>query len=239
MAAEWQAPAWASGVRVLRSSARSRTAELALTPDRFIEIRVPDTWSEAQVVELLRRREGWLQQQSRGLARYEPRRAPRAYVAGETCLHLGRQHLLRLQTVDQGEREVVLMSGTELVVRVRQPADNRHVQRLVHQWRLEQARDVFGQRLDICFAASVFKGLTLPRIRLRTMVGRWGSMSANRLMTLNPNLVQAPLGAIDTVIQHELCHLLVRPHDDEFFALMDRVNPRWRAERERLELMLR
>jgi predicted metal-dependent hydrolase len=239
MAAEWQAPAWARGVRVLRSAARRRTAELAVTPDRFIEVRVPDAWSDEQVLDLLRRREAWLQRQSLELARFEPRRAPRAYVSGETCLHLGRQYLLRLEPVGHGEAESVRMSGTELVVRTRRPADKAHARRLIHRWRLGQARDIFSQRIERCLSAAVFKALARPRLRLRTMVGRWGSMSANRLMTLNPALVQAPLGAIDVVVQHELCHLLVRPHDSAFFAMMDRINPQWRAERERLELLLR
>jgi predicted metal-dependent hydrolase len=239
MAAEWPTPAWACGVRVLRSVARRRTAELAVTPDRLIEIRVPDAWTNAEVVDLLRRREAWLQRQSLDLARFEPRSAPRTYASGETCLHLGRQYLLRLQQAEPGESESVTMGGTGMVVRLHQPADNQHVRNLMHRWRLAQARDVFNSRIEKCLSAPMFKLLPQPRVRLKTMAGRWGSMSANRVMTLNPALVQAPLGAIDAVIQHELCHMLVRPHDRAFFELMDRINPRWRQERQRLELLLR
>ena len=39
---------------------------------------------------------------------------------------------------------------------------------------------------------------------------------------------------IDYVIVHELCHLVVHRHNQEFYALLSRVLPDWEQRREKL-----
>ncbi|MFG6485277.1 M48 family metallopeptidase [Roseateles sp. BYS78W] len=237
MDADFELPSWATALDVQPSARRQRTATLEVTGERRIVARIPAGWGAEQVAELLARHRRWLDSQHAGLARFEPRTAPRAYLSGETHRHLGSQLMLQVCRAEAGT-EGVSVEGHKLVVRALASRSAAQIADLVHGWRLAQARGIFGERLQRCLQHHAFFGLAAPILRLRTMQRRWGSLSAHGVLTLHPGLTQAPLDAIDSVIQHELCHLRIRDHSPAFFALMDSVHPGWRKVRERLEQLL-
>jgi predicted metal-dependent hydrolase len=231
------APAWARGLTVSRSHQRQKTASVEVGPDLSISVRVPASWSDAQILGLIERRERWLLAQAGHFKRFDPRTPARSYVGGETHRHLGRQLMLRV-IVGPCVNDEVEVRGRELVVQTRRTTTPARIAAMIDAWRRREARTVFGQRLDAHRSHYLFASHPSPRLQLRSMTGRWGSLSAGAVLTLNPALVQAPLACIDCVIQHELCHLLVREHSPQFFELMDRLNPRWRKQRAKLEAML-
>ena len=83
-----------------------------------------------------------------------------------------------------------------------------------------------------------FKGARKPRLIVRTMRSRWGSLSRAGTITLNVNLVRAPRPCIDYVVTHELCHIQHRDHDAHFFRLLGRAMPDWEQRKQRLEAAL-
>lgn len=101
-----------------------------------------------------------------------------------------------------------------------------------------RVRDLFEQRLDVCWDRFAEAGETKPRVRLRTMRSRWGSLSPSGWMSLNTMLVRAPLECLDAVIYHELCHLRVRAHDAAFYRELARYVPAWRERRRDLRGLL-
>jgi predicted metal-dependent hydrolase len=88
------------------------------------------------------------------------------------------------------------------------------------------------------FSSFASQGFQRPKIAVREMKNRWGSLSPRGQMTLTARLVQAPRLCIEYVIVHELCHLAHRDHSQEFFALLGRLMPDWPARKERLEISL-
>ena len=100
------------------------------------------------------------------------------------------------------------------------------------------ARELFEQRLDACWTRFAGPGESKPRLRLRTMRSRWGSLSPSGWMSLNTMLVRAPLECLDAVIYHELCHLRVRAHDATFYHELARYVPEWRERRKQLRGLL-
>lgn len=60
-------------------------------------------------------------------------------------------------------------------------------------------------------------------------------MSASGRLTLNPDLVRAPMDSIDYVITHELCHLAEPNHSRAFYELQSNVMPDWESRKLRLE----
>lgn len=75
-------------------------------------------------------------------------------------------------------------------------------------------------------------GVRCTRLRYRRMVSRWGSCNVRTCaITLNTELVHLPRACLESVVVHELCHLLVRPHNADFYALMDAYYPAWREAR--------
>lgn len=96
------------------------------------------------------------------------------------------------------------------------------------------AHALFAERLRACWTVFGRPGEVMPRLRLRTMRSRWGSLSPSGAMTLNTLLVRAPLECLDAVIYHELCHLRVRNHGPEFYHELARYVPEWRQRRAEL-----
>jgi len=62
------------------------------------------------------------------------------------------------------------------------------------------------------------------------MTTRWGSCTpATRTIRISTRLTGFPHWVLDYVIVHELCHLRVRGHDDDFWALVHRYPKAERA----------
>lgn len=63
------------------------------------------------------------------------------------------------------------------------------------------------------------------RITIRNQKTRWGSCSAKGNLNFNCLLMMAPQKVIDSVIVHELCHLLEMNHSPKFYEYVLNVFP--------------
>ena len=78
-------------------------------------------------------------------------------------------------------------------------------------------------------------GVRCTGIRLRRMTSRWGSCNVRTgRVTLNLELACHPASSVESVVAHELCHLLEPSHNERFHALMDGFCPWWREARAEL-----
>lgn len=207
-----------------------RTLGIEVHPDQRVVVRAPVGCTEEVIAARVQKRASWISRQIADFQRYSPRTPQRQYLSGETHLYLGRQYRLK---VVAGEPASVRMSRGQLVVTIPGNADPDRVRIMLHRWYLDHARQVFGAVLDECLPR--FKGHHRPRLIVRAMQSRWGSLSQAGSMTLNVNLVRAPRACIEYVVTHELCHLLHRDHDAGFYRLLGRVMPDWEQRKQRLE----
>ena len=210
-----------------------RTLGIEVHPDQRVVVRAPHGCDEGVIVERVRRRASWISKQIAHFQRFSPRTPPRRYVSGETHLYLGRQYRLKAAV---GEPASVKMNRGQLVVSLPGKPDPERVQALLHRWYLDHAGVVFNEVLDA--AMSHFKGVDRPRLMVRAMQSRWGSLSPAGTMTLNANLVRAPRACIEYVVAHELCHLRHRDHGARFYRLLERMMPDWERRKQRLETAL-
>jgi predicted metal-dependent hydrolase len=210
-----------------------QTLGIEVHPDCRVVVRAPADCSAALIAERVRRRAGWISRQLAEFRRYRPRTPERQYLSGESHLYLGRQYRLKLRTDDQA---VVTLARGQLLVSSPCPTDVHRVRALLHRWYLGRARAVFGEVLVASLRR--FKGMESPRLQVRTMQSRWGSLSRAGTMTLNVRLVGAPRPCIEYVVTHELCHVEHRDHDSRFFRMLGQVMPDWERRKQRLEAAL-
>ncbi len=210
-----------------------RTLGIEVHPDLSVVVRAPADCALDTIQTRVGKRAPWISKQLTNFQRYSPRTPARQYVSGETHLYLGRQYRLR---VVAGESASVKMNRGHLVLTLPGKSDHEQVKTLLHRWYLEHARRVFMEVLDEFLPR--FKGYQRPRLIVRAMQSRWGSLSQAGTMTLNANLVRAPRACIEYVVVHELCHLRHRDHAASFFRLLGRVMPDWEKRKQRLELAL-
>ena len=87
-------------------------------------------------------------------------------------------------------------------------------------------------------------GVQVRRITIRNQRTRWGSCSAQGNLNFNCLLMLTPPEVIDSVVVHELCHLIEMNHSERFYQEVLRVFPeydRWHGwlKEHQTELMAR
>ena len=86
----------------------------------------------------------------------------------------------------------------------------------------DRARAYIPQR--VAYYAPML-GVQPGRITIRTQKTRWGSCSAKGNLNFNCLLMLTPPEVIDSVVVHELCHLLEMNHSNKFYNHVRSVFP--------------
>lgn len=210
--------------------ATRRTLGIEVHPDQRVVVRAPVGCAEDVIAARVKHRAAWISRQIAEFKRYNPRTPPRQFVSGETHLYLGRQYRLKVKV---GETPSVRMVRGQLIVTLLEGGSPDRIKTMLHRWYLDNARLVFAEMLEQCLLR--FNSHERPRLIVRTMQSRWGSLSRAGSMTLNVNLVRGSRACIEYVITHELCHLVHRDHDASFYRLLGRVMPDWEQRKQLLE----
>ena len=146
--------------------------------------------------------------------------------------YLGRQY--RLKVIENRAAESIKLTRGYFYIEIADKTDTEKVKESLNAWYRQQARRVFKERLDVCFAKVRFLNLDYPEVQIRQMETRWGSCTPKGKIILNLKLIQVPKPYIDYVIVHELCHLKEHHHGRRFYELLDRILPDWQQKREKL-----
>ena len=210
---------------------RRKTLSIIVRPDRSVTVRAPLRASTADIEAVLRKKAGWIAKKLQMFDDFPPPLPPRRYISGETHLYLGRPYRL---IVVEAQKQNVMLQDSHFLLHVRDTGDRERKRKLMTEWYRGRARQIFAARLDACYPRAARYGIPFPQMKIRLMKKRWGSCSSKGWIQLNLRLIQTPQDAIDYVIFHELSHLQVPYHNKDFYALLDKMLPDWRAQREKL-----
>jgi predicted metal-dependent hydrolase len=179
----------------------------------------------------VRHRGAWILRQIRHSSGGDGSARKRRYVSGASQYLFGRELHLRVRTARE------LSVGLERpLLRVRTPdVSELAVEEVLRHWRVELARERFLSRIAKLAPRVIGRDAALPRARLALMRRRWGSCSRLGTISLNPWLSEHPIGCIDYVVLHELCHLKHLHHGPAFTNLLSRLLPDWRRWKRRLD----
>lgn len=202
-------------------------------PDCRIIANAPESASDKDVADALKKRARWVYQQVRDFRKQSEYALPRQYVSGESHFYLGKRYLLKVNT-GCTESNVKMLRG-KLEVNLKN-ARKESVKALLNNWYKAKAKEVFHQRLEHLADQALWVN-SKPNIRVLSMKTQWGSCSPKGLITLNPHLVKAPRNCIDYVILHELCHIAEHNHSERFYRLLGQVMPGWEKVKDTLDSM--
>ena len=154
--------------------------------------------------------------------------AKRYYTAGEQLNFLDQELILH---VSQGAFGTRLNGVAELVVSMPE-AKPDWVRNALVRWYKLQAQVHMEQRVSY-YAPLV--GAWPKSIEIKTYRARWGSCNSSGQVQFNWKLMMAPSAVVDSVVVHELCHLLHMHHGPEFWAQVKRVLPSYQDARQWLK----
>jgi len=215
----------------LHRSDRKRL-KIVVAPELTVDVFAPKTADEKTVQAAIMKKASWIARKLDSLASYHPLPSPKRYISGETLVYLGRQYRLK---VAQGPRQPAKLLGRFLRVWVKDKSDTQGVRKAVVSWYRKRANETLARYMKKCFTIASRHGVQKPISVIRTMKRRWGSCSPKGRITLNTNLIQAPIHCIEYVIMHELCHLKHHNHSKAFYSLLTRCQPDWRKRKEILD----
>jgi predicted metal-dependent hydrolase len=217
-----------------RHSAR-KTLAVSVHPDGTVEVVAPRGTDQRVIEQRLLRRAGWVLQQRRYFEQFLPRTPERRYVGGETHLYLGRQYRLK---VERGHVDEVRLTGGYFRITVAGGASPERARILLANWYREHAESKIKERFNAVVKRFSRIILQTPSLSIRRMKRRWGSYSSRGRITLNCDLIRAPLPCIDYVIIHELAHGRHPNHGRAFFDLLSQMMPDWEKRKLTMERML-
>ena len=82
---------------------------------------------------------------------------------------------------------------------------------------------------------SAVMGLSPTGVKITSARRRYGSCSAKNSLCFSCFLMQQPEAAIDLVVVHELCHIRVKNHGPQFYALLAQYLPDYKARQKLLK----
>ena len=212
-----------------------KTMEIAVHPNQAVVIKAPFGIDDEEIRTRVARRAGWIIRQRDLFRQFDPRTPARSYVGGETHLYLGRHYRLR---IGSGNQDAVKLTRGYFEIGVKGDVSPEKIKSLLEGWYRDRAAGKFRESLDRCWPHFKKFSLTKPKLQIKRMRKRWGSLSANGRLTLNIDLIRAPRECIDYVIVHELSHLRYADHGLEFYRLLDKLMPDWEKRKHKLEVTL-
>ena len=216
----------------LRRSSR-RSIGITVQIGGAVVVTAPNRASIRKIHEALEKNGPWVRRKVKELRAAPAPPPPPRWVEGEVHRHLGREYPLRLF---RGEAKGVWLTDHELLVHLPDPRKRDDVRKCVEGWMLGEARLLFRFRMESLIRAAPSLGLRrTPALNLRRMTSRWGSCSPNGRILMNTYAIKLPLGLVDYILMHELCHLKVPNHSRAFWDHLSACMPDWEKRKKALD----
>mgnify|MGYP001079875497 CR=1 FL=1 len=211
-----------------------KTMSLIVEPDMTIVLKCPLNASNQKIESFLKRKWFWLEKQLSFFKKYQRKIYKKEYISGESFLYLGRQYTL---LVKRGKNEgIVYYKGKIILTTNHGVRNSKYNKKMVERW--------YKNRITIKFQESYHRVIKnfdydfTPELVVRKLNKRWGSFLYGKKIILNPELIKAPTDCLDYVITHELCHMMYKNHNKDFYKLLSKKCTNWKSLKEKLELRL-
>jgi len=202
-----------------------KTLGITVTPEKQVIIRSPFNAPVKKINDILQKRLNWISDKLSYFESLPQTAVERRYIGGETHYYIGKQYRLK---IIKSPWETVKLKGAYINVYTLHKDNNKIVKLLLDNWYIEKAIIRIDYILDSLLPKFKKYNISKPNIIIKNMKKRWGSCSAKGNIILNSDLIKAPLSCIKYVIVHELCHLVHRNHDKNFFKLLTSILPDWK-----------
>lgn len=212
--------------------AQRKTLSICVNPDSSVCLRAPIDATLEQIQQKVHKRASWILKQKRFFESFGTSTTKRQYISGESHLYLGRQYMLR---VKESNVNAVHYQNNIIEIECRHKKDAGI---LLQTWYRQRANVKFQEYAQPIIEQFSIYGVKPQSLSIKKIDKRWGYCTIDGHITLNPRLICAPRCCIEYVITHELCHLIYRSHNKEFYALLTKEMPHWEKWKNKLERIL-
>jgi len=188
-----------------------RTLSIQVHPQKGVIVRAPRFMSDRRIEKFLEEKEDWI---NKHLENFKERKQ--------------RNEALKQRKFEPGQLWPFLGEEIQLPV---------HTKKYVEQWYKEKAIKVFVERTGMYSAMLselMGKNIFPKEIKIRSYRSRWGTCSRDNVITYNWRAIVAPQPVVDYLVIHELCHIVHKNHARQFYDLVSKLDPNYKAHRKYL-----
>ena len=198
-----------------------------LPPDGKVRLSAPLSMKEENARLAIVSRLPWIKKKQKDFAT-QTRETLREFVDGETHFFNGHKYLLKVCEKSGGSSVKVTGTG-RIELRCHAVASRQARAKMFDRFYREHLRTVIDATIiGYCKTLKV----DCPEVRIQRMKTKWGSCnSRSGRVLLNLELAKKPTACVEYILAHELVHLRVRHHNDEFRKLLEMVLPDWKDRR--------
>lgn len=188
-----------------------------------VRVSAPLSMSETAVRMAIIGRLAWIKKQQADFNE-QRRQSKREMMSGESHYLWGKHY--RLNVIERHGKHVIKKDGhwLDLYVSPNSTVENRR----------KVIEEFYRSELKIALDELLVEWQKRLQVKMnaygiRKMKTKWGSCNTDAARTLfNLELAKKPYECLEYIVVHELVHLLVRTHNDEFKALIDLHVPDWK-----------
>lgn len=208
---------------------KRKTIGIKILPDASVYVIAPLEIPLEKIKENLLKKANWICKQKSYFLNFDATQIGYEIKSGYSVLYLGRQYKL---IVEKSDRDEVSYKGNLFLVNVK---NIEKAQQIFEQWLRQRAVIKIAE-----IAQPVIKKFTerfeVPNeIYFQDMPTRWGSCTIKNKLIFNPKLIHTPKRCIEYVVMHELCHIVHKHHNQDFFSLLVQMMPDWEMRKKKLD----
>lgn len=220
----------------IKRGRRKKTVALQIQPNSTVVVLSPNFLDKDKINEIVQKRARWIIQKQEKIKKINAEVPKKEFVSGESFPYLGREYRLKvIKSKDDKYCFCKLMSGrfyVEINNRFSGKAASQIVKEKLLEWYIEHAKEKINERVQ---RYSKLIGVIPQKIIIRNQEKRWGSCSHSGVLRFNWKVIMAPISVLDYVLVHEICHLVLKNHSDEFWNKLSSIVPDYKKKRQWLK----
>ncbi|MDV2464335.1 metal-dependent hydrolase [Elizabethkingia anophelis] len=213
---------------IIKYSTR-KTLGIKVSPDKTVQVSVPLETNMEEIEKWVYKKTRWIFKQQNYFDTLDLYDTNYEMKSGYSVFYLGRQYKINIKI---SKKEEVSYLGNQFLILVKKK-ENASV--IFEKWWKERAILKISE-IALPMMKKFEKNHHIPsKINFQEMPTRWGSCTVKNKLIFNPRLIHVPKRCIEYVIMHELCHLIHKHHNKDFFELLTLKMPDWEKRKEKLD----
>lgn len=192
---------------------KTKKINLDISPEGLITVKAPKNTDESTILDFIKAN-------SKSLLSLQSRLENRKFVSNQ------KNYTETENFLYQGK--VCTLSDILEII----PDTTEDIQTLLKKFYTKQTKSIVTQRVQH-FEKII--GVKSKGIAIVDSPKTWGTCNSQKQLTFNYKLSMAPMSAIDSVVIHELCHILHLNHDRSFWRKVGAFDPNYKENLEYLD----
>lgn len=214
----------------VRVSRRAKQPSLRVTPEKGLEVVVPERFNQRRIPSLLAEHRSWIENIFEKLPEWRPK--PPQPLPSDISIQLA-ERTWELVKQPRPTSSLRIRENRQQQLTLTGDCSNEEAcKQAVTRWLKNQAKKLLPALLtQICDET----GLAFNNVSIRSQKTRWGSCSREKKINLNYKIIFLPYHLARHILVHELCHTVHLDHSRRFWNLVGQFDSNYKEHNKTLQ----